>query len=271
MDKVSIAQKKFLMDTRRHKRQVILVRILILIGIVAAWEITADVGILNDFIFSSPSRMISCFLRMAYDGSIFYHMAVTIGETFVSFFFVVFLGLLMAVLLWMNSRVSEVLEPYLVILNSLPKSALAPLMIVWLGNNQKTVIVCGVLVAVFGSILTLTTGFRGVDTDKIKLIYTLGGGKWDVLRRVLIPSAIPIIISTMKVNVGLCLVGIIIGEFLATDAGLGYLIIYSTQVFEMDAVLLSIVLLCVMAMGLYQLIQCLERRYFVSAVTVNRL
>lgn len=195
----------------------------------------------------------------------------TLGETFISFFFVVFLGILTAVLLWMNSRVSEVMEPYLVILNSLPKSALAPLMIVWLGNNQKTVIVCGILVAVFGSIITLTTGFRSVDTDKIKLIYTLGGGKWDVLRRVLIPSAIPIIISTMKVNVGLCLVGIIIGEFLAADAGLGYLIIYSTQVFEMDAVLLSSVLLCAMAMGLYQLIQWLERRYFVFTSTANRL
>lgn len=271
MDKVSIAQRKFLMDTKKHKRQVIFIRILILAGLIALWEFTAKAGIINDFIFSSPSRMTGCFLRMAGDGSIFYHMAVTLSETFISFFFVVFLGLLTAVLLWMNSRAAEVLEPYLVILNSLPKSALAPLMIVWLGNNRKTVIVCGILVAVFGSIVTLTTGFRGVDTDKIKLIYTLGGGKKDVLRRVLIPSAIPIIISTMKVNVGFCLVGIIIGEFLAADAGLGYLIIYSTQVFEMDAVLLSIVLLCLMAMGLYLLIQCLERKYFFGTSTTKHL
>lgn len=261
MDKVSIAQKKFLSDTRRHKRYVTYFRMLILVCLIAVWEITADIGLLNDFIFSSPSRMLHCFLSMAEDGSIFYHMAVTLGETFISFFIVVLVGLLAAVLLWMNRGLSEVLEPYLVILNSLPKSALAPVMIVWLGNSGKTVIVCGVLVAVFGSIITLTGGFKGVDTDKVKLIYTLGGTKADVLKRVLIPSAIPVIISTMKVNVGLCLVGIIIGEFLAANAGLGYLIIYSTQVFKMDAVLLSIVILCVMAMGLYQMIQWIEERY----------
>ena len=214
----------------------------------------------NDFIFSSPSRIGSLFLTMAKDGSIFYHIGVTLMETVASFLLVTVLGLLLAILLWSNKGISETLEPYLVVLNSLPKSALAPVLIVWLGNNLKTIIVVGIIIAVFGSIITLTTGFLGVDQDKIKLIYTLGGKKKDVLSKVLVPSSIPIIISTMKVNIGLCLVGIIIGEFLAANKGLGYLIIYGSQVFKMDLVMLSIIVLCVLSAILYYFITMLEKK-----------
>ena len=197
---------------------------------------------------------------MAKDGSIFYHIGVTLMETVASFLLVTVLGLLLAILLWSNKGISETLEPYLVVLNSLPKSALAPVLIVWLGNNLKTIIVVGIIIAVFGSIITLTTGFLGVDQDKIKLIYTLGGKKKDVLSKVLVPSSIPIIISTMKVNIGLCLVGIIIGEFLAANKGLGYLIIYGSQVFKMDLVMLSIIVLCVLSAILYYFITMLEKK-----------
>ena len=146
-------------------------------------------------------------------------------------------------------------------LNSLPKSALAPLLIVWLGNNMRTVIVAAVSVAVFGSVLTLHTGFAQTDPDKIKLIYSLGGSRKDVLLKVLIPSSVPLIISNMKVNVGLCLVGVIIGEFLSAKAGLGYLIIYASQVFKMDMLVMSIAILCILSTILYQAIALLEKRY----------
>ena len=134
----------------------------------------------------------------------------------------------------------EILEPYLVVLNSLPKSAMAPVLIVWLGSNPKTIVVTGILIAVFGSILTLTVSFQEADPEQIKLIYTLRGSKWDVLRKVLLPRSVPVLISQMKVNIGLCLVGVIIGEFLAADAGLGYLIIYGSQVFRWGAVVIEV-------------------------------
>ena len=153
------------------------------------------------------------------------------------------------------------LEPYLVVVNSLPKSALAPLLIVWLGANRTTIIVAGMSVAIFGSIMTLYTCFIGTDKNKIKLIYTLHGTSVHVLTKVVLPSAVPTIISTMKVNIGLCLVGVIIGEFLAAREGLGYLIIYSSQVFKMDWLLMSIVLLCIMAMALYAVIGVVEKVY----------
>ena len=145
------------------------------------------------------------------------------------------------------------------VLNSLPKSALAPLLIVWLGATKTTIIVAGMSVAIFGSILSLYTSFTTVDPGKIKLIYTLQGTRMQALLKVVIPSSIPAIISNMKVNIGLCLVGVIIGEFLAARNGLGYLIIYSSQVFKMDWLLMSIVLLCIMAMFLYTLISLLGK------------
>lgn len=256
----TLAQQEFIARQKRRRRLVSVCRILLLFILLALWEICARLEIINDFIFSSPSRVILCFLNMMQDGSIFLHTSVTIMETLVSFFFVVSIGLLGAVLLWSSQNLSEILEPYLVMLNSLPKSALAPILIVWLGNNVKTIIVAAVSVAVFGSIMTLHNGFTHTDPDQVKLIYSLGGRRKDVLTKVLLPGSVPLIISNMKVNVGLCLVGVIIGEFLAANKGLGYLIIYGSQVFKMDMVVMSIVILCIVSALLYQGITMLEKR-----------
>jgi NitT/TauT family transport system permease protein len=182
-------------------------------------------------------------------------------ETMVSFALVNIIGLAISVILWWNDSISKVLEPYLIVLNSLPKSALAPVFIVWLGNNMKTIIVAAISVAVFGTIINLYSDFKSVEEDKIKLIYTLGGKKRDVLFKVILPANIPSIISQMKVNIGLSLVGVIIGEFLASKAGLGYLIIYGSQVFKLDWVVMSIVILCIVATGLYKLLTYFEKRF----------
>lgn len=226
----------------------------------ALWEISAVTHLLNPFIFSSPSRVLETILEMSKDGTLFYHVGITLVETFASFFLVIIIGILMAIVLWWNHTAAKVLEPYLVILNSLPKSALAPVFIVWLGNNTKTIIVAAVSVAVFGTIITLYTNFIGVEEDKIKLIKTLGGTKKDVLFKVILPSNIPSIISVMKVNIGLSLVGVIIGEFLAAKAGLGYLIIYGSQVFKLDWVIMSVVILCILATILYKMLSFVERK-----------
>lgn len=257
----TLTQQDFLAKERQHKLQVRIVRAMIFVLFLAVWELCADLEIIDAFIFGSPSRILSCFVQMASDGTIFLHMGVTLFETLISFFFVVVIAVLAAVLLWSSRSIAEVLEPYLVMLNSLPKSALAPLLIVWLGNNMRTVIVAAVSVAVFGSVLTLHTGFAQTDPDKIKLIYSLGGSRKDVLLKVLIPSSVPLIISNMKVNVGLCLVGVIIGEFLSAKAGLGYLIIYASQVFKMDMLVMSIAILCILSTVLYQAIAALEKKF----------
>ena len=261
MNELSKNQLHYLNMHRRHKRIVAVSRVSILLAFLFLWEFAANTGLVDSFIFSSPSKIGTCFLTMAKDGTIFPHMSATLYETILSFLLVTGISILAAVFLWFSRNLSAVLEPYLVVLNSLPKSALAPLLIVWLGANRTTIIVAGMSVAIFGSIMTLYTCFIGTDKNKIKLIYTLHGTSVHVLTKVVLPSAVPTIISTMKVNIGLCLVGVIIGEFLAAREGLGYLIIYSSQVFKMDWLLMSIVLLCIMAMALYAVIGVVEKVY----------
>lgn len=188
------------------------------------------------------------------------HIGVTLFETLISFLLVILFSLLTATLLWYSQKLSEILEPYLVVLNSLPKSALAPLFIVWLGTGTTTIVVAGISVAVFGSVISLYTGFQQVDSEKVTLIYTLGGRKRDAFFKVVLPGSLPTLLSTAKVNIGLALVGVIIGEFLAARRGLGYLIIYGSQVFRLDMVITSIIILCIIALGFYKSIQVLEHQ-----------
>lgn len=258
---ISASHEAYVKKHMRKMRIIKIYQILIITLFIALWEFATRVKILNSFIFSSPSRVIKTFIEMASDGSVFYHIGITLMETFISFALVIIIGFLVATLLWWNDSIAKVLEPYLVVLNSLPKSALAPVFIVWLGNNVKTIIVAAISVAVFGTVITLYTDFSNVEEDKIKLIRTLGGNKRDILLKVIIPSNIPSLISIMKVNIGLSLVGVIIGEFLAAKAGLGYLIIYGSQVFKLDWVIMSIVILCIMATVLYQILALLEKKY----------
>lgn len=258
---ISAAQKAYIRKHLLRMRWIRFYQIIILLAFIATWEITAQLGILNSFVFSSPSRVIKTIVEMASSGELFYHLGITLLETLLSFALVNVVGLIVAVILWWNDSISKVLEPYLIVLNSLPKSALAPVFIVWLGNNMKTIIVAAVSVALFGTIITLYSDFKAVEEDKVKLIYTLGGTKRDVLMKVILPSNIPSIISLMKVNIGLSLVGVIIGEFLASKAGLGYLIIYGSQVFKLDYVVMSIVILCVVATALYKLLTFFEKKF----------
>ena len=259
---LSTGHRHYLRHYHFHRLLVIFFRIFLLTGFLFLWEFCASHQIIDSFIFSSPSKIMNALLLMISDHSIFLHLDVTLYETFVSFFLVIFVSILFAILLWYSNNLSEILEPYLVVLNSLPKSALAPLLIVWLGATKTTIIVTGMSVAIFGSILNLYTSFRSTDPGKIKLIYTLRGNHLHVLTKVILPYSIPAIISNMKVNIGLCLVGVIIGEFLAAKEGLGYLIIYSSQVFKMDWLLMSICILCVFAIFLYALIDFGEKLYF---------
>ena len=253
-------QSRYLKQYLRRKWCIRWARFALLLCFLLIWEFAAKAGIINDFIFSSPSRMFVCFLDAVATQSLGYHVLITVGETLLSFVIVSLVSLLCSALLWFCRFLYEMLEPALVMLNSLPKSALAPVLIVWMGNTVKTVVVTGIFLAIFASTITLTSGFYKTDPDKIRLMQTLGAGRRDILIRLLIPSSIPLILSTMKVNIGLCLVGVIIGEFLAARAGLGYLIIYSSQVFQMDMVMLAIFLLCVISILMYQGIAWISRK-----------
>ena len=258
---MSPLQRKFVIKQRIYSISVSLSRQLLFFGFIGIWDFTADIGIINAFIFSSPVRLYQTFMDLAKDGIIFMHIWVTLYETIVAFAIITVVGIIFAILLWCFKGLSDCLEPFMVVLNSLPKSALAPMLIVWLGTNTKAIIITAVSVAIFGMIINLYTGFLGIDKEKITLIRTLGGNKWHILCKLIIPGSKKIIISNMKVNIGLCLVGVIIGEFLAAKKGLGYLIIYGSQVFKMSYVVLGIVILCIISTILFALINIIQKLF----------
>ena len=253
-------QEEFVKKHRRHHHEIASWRTVIFVFFLVLWEISADLKWIDSFFFSSPSRVARCFVEQIRSNSMLSHIGVTLFETLFSFLLVLLCSLAVSTLLWYSAKLSEILEPYLVVLNSLPKSALAPLFIVWLGTGTRTIIVAGMSVAVFGSIISFYTGFQQVDPEKITLIYTLGGSRRDAFSKVVLLGSVPILLSTAKVNIGLALVGVIIGEFLAARRGLGYLIIYGSQVFQLDMVITSIIVLCIIALGFYKSIQIIEHQ-----------
>lgn len=258
---VSAEQLNFVKSHKKYHFTITLSRWIILFLFLFLWEISTDLKWIDGFFFSSPKRVFLCLYKLFVEQELFLHCGITLFETLISFFLVTFMSIFIATMLWYSQKMADILEPFLVILNSLPKSALAPLFIVWLGTGMKTIIVAGISVALFGSIISLYTGFKQIDKEEMKLIYTLQGTKKDVLTKVVIPGSVPLLLSSMKVNIGLALVGVVIGEFLSARRGLGYLIIYGSQVFQLDLVITSIIILCVIAMGLYLCIQYLEHYY----------
>ena len=262
-------QEQYVLRHKKFHRNIALSQIGLFLAFLVLWEMAAYAGWIDSFFFCSPSIVITCFVRMLFKEAFMMHLGYSLLEITISFVLIFLISFAVAVLLWYYLSLARIFEPFLVVLNALPKSALAPLFIVWIGTGSKTIIVAGISVALFGSIISLYSGFRETDPEKILLIQTLGGDKFDVLFKVVIPAAIPNIISLMKVNIGLALVGVIIGEFFAGRRGLGYLIIYGTQVFQLDMVLTSIIILCVLAMLLYKIVQSLEHIYLRSTTLVR--
>ena len=257
---LTAGQKNFLRSQKLQKLYIFWSRILLFAAFLMLWQVSADLGWIDSFYISSPIAILQLFWHDIQDMSLLSHIGITLWESGVSFLLIIILSVLTATFFWFYPSLGKMFEPFLIVLNSLPKSALAPLIIVWLGTGPRTIILCGISVGIFGCILNLYQSFAQTDPERLKLIETLGGSKLQAFTKVVFPGNIPTFISLSKVNIGLALVGVIIGEFLAGKKGLGYLIIYGSQVFKLDMVILSIVILCVIAMVLYGLLNLLEKK-----------
>ena len=256
---ISAEHARYLKKLKREKKTIHLTQILILILIFGLWEVTARAGIIDPFITSQPSRILQTIAGLYHQGVLFQHIGITCLETIVGFLLGTGLGVLIAIMLWWFKFLSRVSEPYLVVLNSLPKIALGPVFIVWIGAGPAAIIVMTLAISLIVTILEVLNGFLAVDKEKIKLVQIFGGSKYQVLTKVLLPASVPNIINALKVNVGLSWVGVIVGEFLVSKAGLGYLIVYGGQVFKLDLVMASVVILGIAAAIMYLGVICLER------------
>jgi len=249
----------FLRSVKRKRAMVRLVQVFILVATLGLWEVLASLRIIYPFITSQPSRIINTLSTLYKEGVLLNHIAVTCIETIIGFVLGTILGTLTAILLWWSDFASRVAEPYLVVLNSLPKIALGPIFIVWIGAGPAAIIVMTLAISLIVTILEVLNGFLSIDEEKIKLVRTFGGTKFQVLTKVILPASLPIIINALKVNVGLSWVGVIVGEFLVSKAGLGYLIVYGGQVFKLDLVMTSVFILAVAAALMYQGVVYLEK------------
>jgi len=251
---------RYLRRLRLKKYCILGIQLLILVGMFVLWEVAARQGWVNAFITSQPTRAFTTAVNLARNGELWMHLYYTVGETIAGFTIGTTLGIVVAVLLWWSDFFSRVLDPYIVVLNSIPKVALGPIFVVWLGTNITAVIAMAVTISVVVAIMMMHNGFKEVDPNKIKLLRTFGASKWQILQKVVLPASIPTMIAALKVNVGLSLVGTIVGEFLASRAGLGYLIVYGGQIFNMSLVMASIVLLSIVSVVLYYLVALLESK-----------
>ena len=257
---VSEAHERYLRRVRRDARVVVLSRITVLFGFLFLWELGADLKWFDPFILSSPSRVIATIARLYADGSLWLHVGVTLFETVLGFLLGTALGALVAVLLWWMPKLNRILDPYLVVLNALPKIALGPVLIVWIGAGTASIVVMGVLVSLVVTTVTVLNGFLAATDEKQLLMRTLGATKLQIFTKVVLPAGIPDLISALKISVGMSWVGVIVGEYLVSKAGLGYLIVYGGQVFRLDLVMASVTVLCVLAALMYYAVAFLEKK-----------
>ncbi len=251
----------YLRRIRIHRRSVGLARMLILVLLFGIWELGARLGWFDVFILSSPSRILAAVGRLWREGSLFLHVGVTLYETVMGFLLGTGSGILLAVLLWWVPVLNEIADPYLVVLNALPKIALGPVLIVWIGAGMGSIIVMAVLISLVVTTVTVLTGFTAATEEKQFLMRTLGAGKGQTFLKAVLPAGVPHMMSALKVSVGMSWVGVIVGEYLVSKSGLGYLIVYGGQVFKLDLVMASVVILCVLAALMYGAVAMLEKRF----------
>lgn len=255
---VSVERKQYLNKIKKNKFKIIFTQIFILVAFLVIWEILANRGIIDSFITSQPSRIFKTLMKLS-SNDLGKHIWVTTYETIAGFLIGTSLGVIIAIILWWSNFLSKVSEPYLVVLNSLPKVALGPVIIIWVGAGTTAIIVMGVAISLVVTILENLNGFQKTDKELIKMARTFKASKLQVLTKIVIPANISTFINSLKVNIGLSLVGVISGEFLVSKAGLGYLIVYGGQVFKLDLVMASVIILGVVAGVMYGGILLLEK------------
>ncbi len=250
----------FLEKTRVQEFLIRFYQILIVLSLIVIWEIGARNRWIDPFIASQPSKVIQTIIELYQSGKLWAHIGTTVGETTIGFIAGTFGGTLIAVLLWWSPQIARILEPYIVVLNSIPKVALGPVFIVWLGSGTSAIVAMALAISIIVTVMMVFNGFNEVDPDKIKLLKSFGARRGQVMAKVTLPASVPTIIAALKVNLGLSLVGTIVGEFLVSKEGLGYLIVYGGQVFNMGLVMASVLILCIVAIVLYYAISILEKR-----------
>ena len=251
---MSKEQKEYLKKLKINKIKIFLYQILIFIIFIILWQYLSDKNIINTFITSSPKNILFTLKNLYINNNLLFHIWVTTKETLISFIITTVLSLIFSIILYNFKTLSKICDPYLTILNSLPKVALGPIIIIWIGANNKSIITMAILISIIVSIQTIYNGFENTDKLKIKLFKTFNASKLSTLINVVLPENKRVILNTLKINVSMCLIGVIMGEFLTSKAGIGYLILYGSQIFNLNLVMTGIFLLIIISILMYEFV-----------------
>jgi len=255
---ISPGRNLYLRKMRNNRRMIRFCQIFILVAVVFLWEFAARYGLIDSFIMSQPTRIWRTLANFR-NNNLLLHIGITTLETIIGFTLGVIIGLVVALVLWWSKFLSKVFDPYLVVINALPKIALGPVIIIWVGAGMQAVIVMALAISLVVTIMEMLNGFKNTNAELTKMAHTFGANKLQTFIKIVFPSNLATLFSCLKINIGLSLVGVIAGEFLVSRAGLGYLIVYGGQVFQMDLVMTSVIILAVLAAVLYGLVAALER------------
>ena len=253
-------QKKYIKKLKKKKIIIIFIQIFIVVAFILAWEYLANKNIINTFVFSKPSKILNTLINLAIENNLFNHILTTLIEILIAFSLGILLGFIIAIILYQFPIINEIVDPFLTMINSLPKVALGPLIIIIAGANTKSIIIMALLINLIISIITIYNGFISTDDKKIKLLKSFGANKYQILFKLVIPNSYKTIISSLKLNISMSLIGVIMGEFLVSKSGIGYLIIYGTQVFNLSLVMAGILILVIISFILYKLITFIEKK-----------
>ena len=255
----SLEHVNYLKRIKRNNLFIHLIQIFIFVFLLFLWQLLADLKIINTFISSSPILVLKTIIKLHSEG-LYMHIFTTIYETIISFSLGTIIGILIASILWWNKTIKRIIDPYLTIVNSLPKVALGPIIIIWFGAGIKSIIIMSLLISTIITIINATTSFNETDYNKIVLMKSLGANNKQIFTKLVIPSSINSIISSLKINISMSLIGVIMGEFLCCKKGIGYLIMYGSQVFNLNLVITGIILLCIISAIMYYIILFIEKK-----------
>jgi NitT/TauT family transport system permease protein len=230
----------------------------ILIAVIALWEIGADFGFIDTFFWSKPSAIAATMVTFFTNGNAFVDIGFTFRSTILGFALGTSLGSFIGLSFWWSRNYARIVQPLLICLESIPKLALAPLIILVFGIGLGSKVAMATALTLVVSTLTAYAGVRAIDSDQEKLFYSLGASRWQVFWKLVVPACIPWMISILRVNIGLALTGAIVGEFVASQFGLGREILLAGQTYDIALVWVAVLVLSALAMVMYGAVSWLE-------------
>lgn len=251
--------KKYIKEQKIKKLKIILAQVFVLIGFFFLWEFLSSKEIINSFLFSSPSAIFNLLKQYIKSGEIYTHISISVYETILGLIIGTILGIFIAIILWWSKTLSKIMDPFLVVLNALPKTALAPIFIIWAGTGVKGIVVVAVSISLVLTILSAHNYFKNVDEEKVKMLKSFGASKWQILTKLVLPGNMVNLVDIVKINIGMSWVGVIMGEFIVSRAGIGYLVMYGSQVFKLDLVMMGVFVLAIIAYAMYQVVNLIEK------------